>query len=87
MIMRGNETRTDLRCIGGSTWNTDLKLKKFSSELVGDGAVFAKVRLRYEFDGMAGLEGKTPAFSEIDVILAPGHRHPPIRQERDEERG
>ena len=73
--------------VGRSTWNTGLKPKKFSSELIGDGTLFAKVRLRYEFDGVAGLEGETPAFSEIDITLAPAHRHVVITERHEMLRG
>ena len=61
--------------IGGSTWQTGLKLKSFSATVIGDGTVFAKLRMRYEFDGMAGIDGAIPAFAEVDVSLAPGWKH------------
>ena len=65
----------DGRWVGRSFWHTDSNLKRFSAEVVGDGTVFGKVRLRYAFEGMAGVDGKTPAFAAIDVTLGPGWKH------------
>ena len=65
----------DGKWIGGSAWQTGLKLKSFSATVVGDGTVFAKLRLRYDFDGMAGIDGALFAFAEVDLSLAPGWKH------------
>ncbi|MEI7831872.1 MAG: hypothetical protein WCJ56_01560, partial [bacterium] len=62
----------DGKWIGQGSWNTKLKLTRFTSTVIGDGQLFAKVRLRYEFDALVGINGKTPAFAEIDVALYPG---------------
>jgi len=59
--------------IGTSGWKTNLKLKTFKATITGDGTVFGKVRLRYDFEGTADIGG--PAFAEIDVSLLPGANH------------
>ena len=69
------------RWAGKSHWNTDRKLKRFSTELIGDGTVFAKVRLRYEFEGEGGLFDETPSFHQIDISLEPGKRHLIVEEE------
>ena len=61
--------------VGKSFWKTDRKLKRFTSELVGDGTVFGKIRLRYEFEGKGGLFGEAESFAQIDVSVEPGKRH------------
>ncbi len=73
----------DGRWVGQSFWSASRKLKSFRAEVVGDGTVFAKVRLRYEFEGLAGLWGKTPSFATIDVSLAPGRRHVDIEESHE----
>jgi len=65
--------------VGGSTWKTSLPLKKFAATVVGDGTLFGKVRLRYEF-------GDT-AFAEIDVTLGPGWKHAEIFERHEMSRG
>ena len=72
---------------GKCFWKTDEKLKSFSSELIGDGMAFAKVRLRYEFEGMAGLYRKTPAFAQVDILLPPSRRHAIIDESHEMKRG
>jgi hypothetical protein len=73
--------------VGGSVWKTALPLRKFTATVVGDGTLFGKVRLRYEFDGMAGLDGKTPAFAQVDVTLGPGWSHAEIPEKHEMARG
>lgn len=51
---------------------TDMKLKSFKATIIDDGKVMGKVRLRYEFDGVAGLSDDIPAYAEIDVTVPPG---------------
>ena len=63
----------DGRWVGRSSWMTDLRLRHFEAEAFR-GCVFAKVRLRYTF------ESRTPAFSEIEVKLAPGWHHAAITE-------
>lgn len=65
----------DGKWVGGSFWHTEFRLRKFTATVVGDGTILGKVRLRYEFDGLAGLWGDVPAFAEIDVALGPGWSH------------
>ncbi|MDP3913824.1 MAG: hypothetical protein Q8R96_08815 [Bacteroidota bacterium] len=60
---------------GQSFWKTDKRLKKYSATVIGDGTIFAKVRLRYDFDEMAGANKDIPAFAEIDILLAPESEH------------
>ncbi len=58
---------------GASTWQTALPMKSFEAEVLGAGPLYGKVRLRYTFDGTAGLDGETPAFADVVVTLRPGH--------------
>jgi hypothetical protein len=69
--------------VGEGFWHTERKLTDFAAAVVGDGTVFAKIRLRYEFEGMAGIEGKTPAFAQVDVALHPGQRHLVIEESHE----
>lgn len=68
---------------GRSVWKTSLKPVKFSAGIVGDGTLFGKIRLRYEFDGRAGASGDVPAFAEIDVRLGPDWRHVEIAERHE----
>ena len=73
--------------IGRSFWRTGRKLKGLTAEVIGNGTVFAKVRLRYEFEGMAGLWGKTPAQAVVDVAVYPGQRHAAVDESHEMDRG
>ncbi|NQT85593.1 hypothetical protein HQ560_02450, partial [bacterium] len=53
--------------VGSGSWKTERKLKRFSSGVIGTGPIFTKVRLKYEFEGAAGLNGNVPAFAAVDV--------------------
>jgi hypothetical protein len=66
---------TDGKWAGQSFWKTHKQLKKYSATVIGDGTIFAKVRLRYEFEEMAGANKDIPAFAEIDIMLAPEWQH------------
>jgi len=66
---------TDGIWAGQSFWKTHKQLKKYSATVIGDGTIFAKVRLRYEFEEMAGANKDIPAFAEIDIMLAPEWEH------------
>lgn len=70
----------DGKWVGRSFWKTDRKLKAFRSELIGDGTVFGKIRVRYEFEGMGGLFNETPSFYQADVTLGPGRNHATIEE-------
>jgi hypothetical protein len=61
--------------VGGSAWKVSTRLQKFTAAIVADGAVLGKVRLHYDFDGMAGIDRHIPAFAEVDVSLGPGWSH------------
>jgi hypothetical protein len=61
--------------IGNSFWKTKKQLKKYLVTVVGDGTVFGKLRLRYEFEGNTGANNNIPAFSEIEIMLAPEWEH------------
>lgn len=63
------------RWVGRSAWHTDFRLKAFRSELVGNGKLFGKIRLFYEFDGKAGLNGDVPAFAIVEIRLGPDWDH------------
>ncbi|TNF42603.1 MAG: hypothetical protein EP310_05795 [Bacteroidetes bacterium] len=60
---------------GNSFWKTKKTLKKYSATVIGNGTIFAKIRLRYDFDGMAGPNNDIPAFSEMDIRLDPQSKH------------
>ncbi len=63
------------RWVTASRWQTAARLKRFAATVTGDGTVFAAVRLRYDFAGLAGPKGDTPAFAEVEIRLAPEWRH------------
>ncbi len=65
----------DGRWVGKSEWRTERKLTAFTATVVGDGAIFGKVRLRYEFEGRGGLLDESPAFCEVTLALQPGKAH------------
>lgn len=58
--------------VGDGRWNTQAPLKNFEATVIDDGQVFARVRLRYEFDGPSSIDEDTPAWAEVDVTLWPG---------------
>jgi len=68
---------------GSSSWTTTRALTGFTATVIGDGTVLAKVRLRYAFAGMAGLDHDVPAFAEIDVALAPAWSHVEISERHE----
>lgn len=73
--------------VGGSAWHTSLALRNFTATVVGDGTLLGKVRLRYEFDGKAGIDGNIPAFAEVDVVVGPGWSHVEICERHEMARG
>jgi len=73
--------------VGAGVWHTKRKLKKFTTAVLGDGPVFAKVRLRYDFEGTAGLHKDTPAFAEVDVTVFPNQNHAVIEESHEMDRG
>jgi hypothetical protein len=73
--------------VGASVWRTSLALRKFTATVVGGGTVLGKVRLAYEFDGKAGLDGNTPAFAQVDVALGPGWSHAEVFERHEMARG
>ena len=73
--------------VGGSAWRTSLALKKFTATVVGDGTLLGKVRLRYEFDGTAGIDAAAPAFAQVDVALGPGWSHVEVFERHEMARG
>jgi len=66
---------TNGKWTGNSFWKTNKILKKYTVDVLGDGTIFAKLRLRYEFEGYAGANNDIPAFTEIDLMLAPEWEH------------
>ena len=73
--------------VGDSFWNTSFPLKKFTTSILGDGTLFAKIRLHYAFDGHSGLDGNVSAFTEIDVSLGLGWNHAEIFERHEMARG
>jgi succinyl-CoA synthetase alpha subunit len=71
------------RWIGRSFWHTRRKLSRFTAEVIGDGTLFGKVRLRYQFEGKAGLDRDVPAFAEVDVAVAPGWKHVEVTERHE----
>lgn len=61
--------------VGQSFWRTDKKLKNYSCEITGDGTLFAKLRMRYEFEVLGGAKKDLPAFAEFEITLAPEWEH------------
>jgi hypothetical protein len=78
---------TNDKWVGRGFWQTGRKLKRFTSEVLGDGPVFAKVRLTYAFEGSAGLLGNVPAFAVVDVTVFPGQQHAVIEESHEMDRG
>jgi len=68
---------------GGGFWKTERKLIRLTSAIVGDGTVFGKVRLHYEFEGKAGLNGDVPAFATVDVSVQAGSRHATLEESHE----
>lgn len=60
---------------GKSFWKTNKQLKKYSATVIGDGTIFAKIRLRYDFEPLDGAHKDIPEFAEIDIQLAPEWKH------------
>jgi len=73
--------------VGAGRWQTARKLKTFTATVLGAGPVFAKVRLRYAFEGTAGLHGNVPAFAEVDVTVYPAQDHAVIEEAHEMDRG
>ena len=69
--------------VGESFWKTSRKLRAFHVEVVADGTLFARICLRYEFEGTAGLYDNVPAFAEFDITLGPGRQHVEIRERHE----
>jgi len=73
--------------VGAGEWRSPRKLKRFSAEVVTEGPLFATVKLRYEFEGMAGLYQNVPSFADVLVIVYAGERHAEIRERHEMSRG
>lgn len=71
------------RWVAASRWNTSRRLKRYSAEVVGDGRLFGRMRLRYDFEGAAGLDGETAAFAEVEITLGPSWKHAAIRERHE----
>jgi len=72
--------------VGKGRWDAKMKLKKFSATIVDEGSVFGKVRLRYEFDAMAGMNDDIPAYAEVDVTLMPNQPFAIIEERHEMDR-
>ncbi len=55
--------------LGGSSWQTALKLKEFTATVAGDGKLFAEVKLHYTFEPTDAIKDPTADFY---IRLAPG---------------
>jgi len=73
--------------VGASSWKTSFQLRRFTAAVVGDGTILGKVRLRYEFNGAAGIDGNTAAFARIEVALGPGWSHAEVFERHEMARG
>ena len=60
---------------GQSFWKTNRKLKKYSVSVPGDGTIFGKIKLRYDFEGFVGANKDIPAFAEFEIMLAKDWEH------------
>ena len=65
----------DGRWVGKSAWHTARRLTRFTADVVGDGTIFGRVRLRYDFEERGGLLDESPAFCEVAITLQPGKAH------------
>ena len=79
-------TLADGKQAARSFWVTEKKLKSFSAKITGDGTIFAKLRLRYEFYKTGANAAVGTAYSEIDIMLAPEWRHVVITERHEMER-
>ena len=79
--------RVNGRWAGSGVWRTTKPLKAFSAVVLDEGPLFAKIRLRYEFEGLAGLNRNVPAFSQVDVSLFSGQHHAVIEESHEMDRG
>ena len=73
--------------VGEGFWKTSARLRKFTARVIADGSVLAKLRLRYDFDGLAGIDKDIPAFAEVDVSLGPGWSHAELFERHEMARG
>jgi hypothetical protein len=65
--------KLDGQWVGSSTWN--IAPEKLTTAVIGDGTLFGKVRLRYEFDGNG--------WAQIDVTVGPGWHHALIEERHE----
>ena len=72
--------------VGQGRWSTTMPLKSFAATVVDDGRVFGKVRLRYEFDGTAGINSDVPAYAEVDITLMPNQPFAVIEERHEMDR-
>ncbi|NQT89066.1 hypothetical protein HQ560_20020, partial [bacterium] len=73
--------------VGSGFWKTERKLKRFSTDVLATGPIFTKARLKYEFEGNAGLNGNVPAFAAVDVTVFAGVQHAVIEESHEMDRG
>ena len=69
--------------VGTGFWKTNKKLKKYSVIVVGDGTLFAKLRLRYDFEGNVDENQGTQPFAEFEIMLAPKWEHVSILERHE----
>jgi hypothetical protein len=75
------------RWLGSGTWHTARTLDSFRADVLDEGPIFARVRLRYAFRGSAGLWDNVPCFAQVDVSLFAGQSHALIEESHEMDRG
>ena len=73
--------RLDGRWIGRSRWVGTPPFKAFRADIIADGTVTAAVRLRWDFQAMAGIAGDVPAFATVTIRLDPGADHVEVQEQ------
>jgi len=72
---------------GRGSWQTSRRLKAFRASVLDEGPIFVRVRLRYDFDGTAGLWNNVPSFAEVDVSVFAGQSHVLVEESHEMDRG
>ncbi|MFW6065764.1 MAG: hypothetical protein ACOC9S_03000 [Planctomycetota bacterium] len=73
------------RWVGKGQWNAETPLKNFDAEIIDDGKVFGRVRLRYEFEGDSD-EDDSPSYAEVVVTVWPGRKFAEISEQHEMEK-
>ncbi len=65
---------------GTARWHTALAATRVTTTVLGQGPLFAKARVRFDFDGRGGTLDEEPAFYELTVTLAAHHPYAMIHE-------